>query len=280
MATADSQRPRSLNNNIPTYIQFVNCTGRMVYLFWLDYNGKLVRYGHIPPRRGMSMNTFVTHPWIARDAATWYPLLLNGKQILYPEAERGEHIFHDLDRDRIDIHIPVYPLFRRCLEVVYMYFQRETIAWSNIPKNIKDILFNMSPPTEFNDYALFDRVIYDNLHGQDDDLQENNMNNNEAEANDNNNRGHIDDDVNVINDEGNHVQDGGGEINDINNPDDNNLANGDNDDDDDDFHDLENDNESDDNGDDICNDGFESEKEDYYDACEEKSNSKCAKRPK
>lgn len=109
MAACNTQLPKSLNNDTPTYVQFVNCTGRMVYLFWLDYAGDLVRYGHIPPRRGMSMNTFVTHPWIARDATTWYPLLLNGKQIFHPEAERGEQLFHDESRDRVVIHIPGNP---------------------------------------------------------------------------------------------------------------------------------------------------------------------------
>ncbi|XP_045176795.2 uncharacterized protein LOC123537222 [Mercenaria mercenaria] len=167
MAESVPSHLKSLNNDTPTFVQFVNSSDRMVYLFWLDYTGKLVRYGCIPPHRVMEMNTYVTHPWVARDTATWYPLLLNGEQIFFPQIERGEQLFHDQNRERVDIHIPVFPLFRRCLEVVYLYFQKETIAWTNIPKNIKEVLLKMSTPTEFNDYKHFDSVIYGRLHGND-----------------------------------------------------------------------------------------------------------------
>jgi hypothetical protein len=97
---------RSLNNESATYIKFLNRTERKIHLFWLDYKGSLVRYGDIPPDRGVSMNTYVTHPWVARDAVTLYPMMLNGNQIFYPQTERNGQIFSLINRERVDIHIP------------------------------------------------------------------------------------------------------------------------------------------------------------------------------
>ena len=75
------------DNDFASYTNFFNRSDRSVDLFWIDYNGKLVRYGRIPPYRGTAMNTYVTHPWIVRDAHTGYPLLLNGKGVYHPSAD-------------------------------------------------------------------------------------------------------------------------------------------------------------------------------------------------
>ena len=60
-----------------------------------------MRYGNIPPFKGTLMNTYVTHPWIVRDAYTGYPLLLNGKSVFHPTADTIEE-----RRALIWIHIP------------------------------------------------------------------------------------------------------------------------------------------------------------------------------
>ena len=93
--------PRSRNNDVPSYVTFFNRSDRTVNLFWINYEGKLVRYGRIPPFKGTSMNTYVTHPWIVRDANTGYPLLLNGKSVFHPTADT-----HEGSRMMIWIHIP------------------------------------------------------------------------------------------------------------------------------------------------------------------------------
>lgn len=97
---------RSLNHDIQTYVRFVNSTERLVNLFWLDYKGSLVRYGNIPPNKAVSICTYVTHPWVVRDAITKCNLMFNGKQIFYPESERNGQIFSPKNEERVDIHVP------------------------------------------------------------------------------------------------------------------------------------------------------------------------------
>lgn len=148
------------------------------------------------------------------------------------------------------LYISVYPLFRRCLEVVYLYFQREAIAWANIPKNIKDILFKMARPADFDDYADFDMVIYDHLNENENDLQDDRINNVEANAN-NSNRDEIGDDVDIIADRN---EDVGGAVG--------NEHNEDVEDNDDFFYDLENEDNSE--------QSVESDNENFHDALEKK----------
>lgn len=60
----------------------------------------------MPPRTYTNMNTYVTHPWVARDRNTGYPLLLNGEIVFFPQSERNGKEFTDTNRDIIDIFIP------------------------------------------------------------------------------------------------------------------------------------------------------------------------------
>jgi hypothetical protein len=52
-------------------------------MYWVNYSGKLVRYGHIEPGHVMPMNTYVTHPWIARDSAANY-LMVDQVPVFHP----------------------------------------------------------------------------------------------------------------------------------------------------------------------------------------------------
>lgn len=92
---------RSLNNDVPSYVSFFNRSYRAVNLFWINYEGKLLRYARLPPLKGTAMNTYVTHPWIVRDAHTGYPLLMNGKPVFHPPTDT-----HEEARALIWIHIP------------------------------------------------------------------------------------------------------------------------------------------------------------------------------
>ncbi|KAH3894195.1 hypothetical protein DPMN_018352 [Dreissena polymorpha] len=97
---------KSLNNDIRAFVSFVNTTNRNVCLLWLDYKGKRVRYGDIPPGRGLLMNTYVTHPWIAYDVVTSYPLLFNGEMAFFPQEQRDNQVFSEDNRELVSIHIP------------------------------------------------------------------------------------------------------------------------------------------------------------------------------
>lgn len=57
----------------------------------------------------------------------------------------------------------MYTLFRRAMEIVYLFFSSEDIAVSDIPKELKDTLAKMSPITDFKNYAHFNNVFYENV---------------------------------------------------------------------------------------------------------------------
>ena len=54
---------RSLDGQPATQVIFLNETGEMLRLFWLDFDGKRQSYGEIPPG-AQSQGTFATHAWL------------------------------------------------------------------------------------------------------------------------------------------------------------------------------------------------------------------------
>ena len=97
---------RSTSNDISTFVKFVNRTDRTVYLFWFGYDGKIVNYGTLGPRRINQMDTYVTHPWIAKDSVTAFTLLMNGQTVFFPREHVNGIPFEPVNRDVINIHIP------------------------------------------------------------------------------------------------------------------------------------------------------------------------------
>ena len=69
--------------------------------------------------------------------------------------------------------ISVFPLFQRCLEVVYGTIKRDTISSANIPADIKDILLKMktSPHIEFKDYKYFSTMLYKDVGEENEDAE-------------------------------------------------------------------------------------------------------------
>jgi len=53
----------------PIRAQFQNTLDESVALYWLNYEGTLVKYLDIPANKTAYMQTFATHPWIALSAA-------------------------------------------------------------------------------------------------------------------------------------------------------------------------------------------------------------------
>lgn len=87
----DYTSPRSLQSELIAYVKFINRTQQIVDLFWLDYTGTRVKYGTLQPGGQYAVDTFVTHPWIFRDAETGYPLRADGQEVFYPQPWNPEH---------------------------------------------------------------------------------------------------------------------------------------------------------------------------------------------
>jgi hypothetical protein len=58
---------RSLNDNTPAVVTFVNHTSESVQAIWLNFSGHRVPYGTLAPGASYAQGTWVTHPWIVAD---------------------------------------------------------------------------------------------------------------------------------------------------------------------------------------------------------------------
>ena len=44
-----------------------NHTKSTLFLYWLNYEGKRVKYEEVPPGQRVNQPTFLTHPWVVTD---------------------------------------------------------------------------------------------------------------------------------------------------------------------------------------------------------------------
>ncbi len=58
---------RSLNDNTPAVVTFVNHTSESVQAIWLNFSGHRVPYGTLAPGASYAQGTWITHPWIVAD---------------------------------------------------------------------------------------------------------------------------------------------------------------------------------------------------------------------
>lgn len=110
------QKPRSLNNDISTYVRFKNRCDRIATLFWFNFKGELVRYSILKKGEFIDMNTYVTHPWCARETVTNDRLLVDKQPVYYPTE--GQFDTYRL----VYIDIPVYSLRERCKQIIWKAF--------------------------------------------------------------------------------------------------------------------------------------------------------------
>ena len=88
--TEKCRKLRSLNNDISTYVRFKNRCDRIATLFWLNFKGDLVRYSVLKKDEFIDMNTYVTHPWCAREIVTNDRLVIDKQPVYQPtEGENG-----------------------------------------------------------------------------------------------------------------------------------------------------------------------------------------------
>jgi von Hippel-Lindau disease tumor suppressor protein len=58
---------RSINSNTATSFTITNQTSDQLTVFWLDFQGKRVKYFDLPAGSSHQQGTFVTHPWVVAD---------------------------------------------------------------------------------------------------------------------------------------------------------------------------------------------------------------------
>lgn len=82
---------------------FTNRSSRYVDLFWVDYQGALVRYHkRMAPNELKKLITFATHPWVARDSDTGQAMYLSGRPVYITSLQKEEK----REPVEVPIHIP------------------------------------------------------------------------------------------------------------------------------------------------------------------------------
>jgi hypothetical protein len=66
---------RSVAGSTLTSITFINRSSRAVNVYWIDYEGSEKFWFELQPDEALKQETYVTHPWCARDKTTGAPLL-------------------------------------------------------------------------------------------------------------------------------------------------------------------------------------------------------------
>ena len=92
----DEQLPdiRSRNSDNESLAMFVSSTDRPVDVFWVNYQGRRVKYKTLEPRETYMVSTFETHPWVFRDADTGMLVLGNYEEVYMPiECDASHPVF-------------------------------------------------------------------------------------------------------------------------------------------------------------------------------------------
>ncbi|KAK3857541.1 hypothetical protein Pcinc_036212 [Petrolisthes cinctipes] len=141
---------RSVTSQTRTFVRFVNRTRRYVDVIWLDFRGVKQTYTRLGPGQLYKVVTYITHPWIFRDAETNCKLLVNSQEIYYPkpmpQIPLGHPVYGQASRNHISayISIPLYTLKVRAAQVVQLCLGDLKDAHTlDIPKNLVDLIVNL-----------------------------------------------------------------------------------------------------------------------------------------
>lgn len=138
---------RSIISRQQSYVRFVNRTQRSVHVLWVNYVGKFQLYKTLAPGAQSDINTYVTHPWVFRDAETGAVLLVNSVEVFYPKPvfPEGHALYGPVSPYRIPVYIsiPLYTLVERAAQVVGSCLKKPMLAYSlDIPKNLMSVIAN------------------------------------------------------------------------------------------------------------------------------------------
>ncbi len=64
LACSERGKLFSKNSDVPTKVTFVNNSGMQRSIQWIDFKGDLKDYGGLNPGAQITLDTFVTHPWM------------------------------------------------------------------------------------------------------------------------------------------------------------------------------------------------------------------------
>ena len=63
----DRSKLRSQNSKTPIKLTFINRSGAMRGILWLDFDGQPKDYANLSDREQVTLDTFMTHPWMITD---------------------------------------------------------------------------------------------------------------------------------------------------------------------------------------------------------------------
>ncbi len=76
----DRTKLRSQNSKTPTKLTFINRSGAMRGILWLDFDGLPKDYANLQDREQVTLDTFMTHPWMVTDGPG------NCLRIVFPQS--------------------------------------------------------------------------------------------------------------------------------------------------------------------------------------------------
>ncbi|KAL1513857.1 hypothetical protein ABEB36_003204 [Hypothenemus hampei] len=145
--------PRALQSLEKCYVRFINNTERDVEVLWIDYTGRRVQYRTMKKGEFLDVNTFKTHPFIAKDVRTRDMMHICGVFSYYPKTSReifserfpGKPFPENYEvRVRASITIPIYSLRFACLLAIREYIRHESdVENLGLPVLLKDDLLKV-----------------------------------------------------------------------------------------------------------------------------------------
>ncbi len=96
---------RSLESTTKSPVKFINKTDMNIEILWINHSGQEISYGTLqaaPSSHSVKeINTFVSHPWIAKNCENSQRLLLNKKEIFHPPQPRIARVVVGPDREQL-----------------------------------------------------------------------------------------------------------------------------------------------------------------------------------
>jgi len=124
--TLHGYKHRSHDSLIETTYQFTNCTGKVIVLYWINYDGALEKYKRMNNGAAFMVGTFVTHPWVAVVADTGDLCALHDEQhntvgpVLLPTRSNTTDVFDEEEDTLTTVRIAEKcdTLHDQCVKVV------------------------------------------------------------------------------------------------------------------------------------------------------------------